>query len=111
MRRCATPGRAIDGVRLLRTGYAADDPRRRIGGNANPSQVARECLAPISECRLADVQASALLADRLDDHVDMRMRLVGVQKARTSRLGGVSRLDFDRELTAHGCSRRNPIYA
>lgn len=55
MRRGPAPGRAIDGVGLPRTGFAADHPGRRIGGDADPSQVARECLAPVTEGRLADV--------------------------------------------------------
>ncbi len=38
------PGRTVDGVGLAWAGYAADDPGRRMGGDADPPQVARSTL-------------------------------------------------------------------
>ena len=56
------------------------DARRRIGFNADATQVAREFLAPPPQGSFADIQTLALFADCLDDHMDMGMRLVGMER-------------------------------
>jgi len=56
------------------------DARRRIGFNADATQVAREFLSPLTQGSLADIQALTLLADCLDDRVDVGMRLVGMER-------------------------------
>src|SRR5580658_9053868 len=43
------------------------------------SQMSRKFSAPLTEGGLADVQPHALLADRFNDHVHVRMRLVRMQ--------------------------------
>jgi hypothetical protein len=56
---------------------SANEGRSRGGSDANATQVAREFLAPLAQGRLAEIQALTLFADRVDDHMDVRMRLVG----------------------------------
>jgi hypothetical protein len=63
---CAASCGAINADGLPRARLSADEARRRIGGDADVTQMACECLAPLTQGGLADIQALALLADRID---------------------------------------------
>ncbi len=80
MRGRAAPSGAVDAIGHLRPRFTANEARRRIGRNADAAQLVREFFAPLAQRGLADIQALALLADRLDDHVDVGMRLVGMKR-------------------------------
>lgn len=58
---------------------AADDARRRVGGNPLLSHHAGEVLAPFPEHRLVDIQALSVVALGLHDEMDMGVSLVGVE--------------------------------
>jgi hypothetical protein len=77
--RCAASCSAINAIKLSRARLSTNEARRRICFHTDATQVVREFLAPLTQVGLADIQALALLADRLDDHMDMRMRLVGME--------------------------------
>ncbi len=84
----AAPSGAVDAVGFPRARFTANEARRRIGGNADAAQLVREFLAPLAQRGLADIQALAVLANRLDDHVDVGMGLVGMERQGVAMLDG-----------------------
>jgi hypothetical protein len=84
--RRAAPGLARP-LAQQRLRYRADSliakfPGRCTGGNAELPQVSRKLNSPFLQMRLADVQPLALLAPGLENDVDVRVGVIGVQRTR-----------------------------
>ncbi len=78
----ATALSAIDRIERARPSLAANDPGRRIGFHSERSQVHGELLTPFPQDVLSDIETDAVLAQGLDDDVDVRMGFVRVQHHR-----------------------------
>src|SRR5262249_23544939 len=71
--------RTIDAIKFGGQTIAA---HRSLGGvclHSPGTQMSCEFLSPFSKSRLADIETHALLAYGLNDHVHVRMRLIGMQ--------------------------------
>ena len=79
MRRPPVQVRSINAIALTRHRHASDYPISCIGRNSLRPKMSRKLVPPLPQCRLADIQSPPLLARRLDDQMNMRVRLVCVQ--------------------------------
>jgi hypothetical protein len=72
-------GCSIDPVALASSALPANRTVCRIGGNALLSGVSGKVISPVPQRCLPDVESQALLVHRLENQLDMRMWLIGVQ--------------------------------
>src|SRR5208282_5979322 len=79
MVRLASFARAIDAIRLTRDRYTPDVPRRRVCGYSQFPKMVCEPLSPFPQGGLFNVQPLPVNVGSLNEHVDMRMRLIRVQ--------------------------------
>jgi hypothetical protein len=69
-------------LRYRADGLIAEFPGHCIGRNPELPQVSRKLNSPFLQMRLADVQPLALLAPGLENDVDVRVGVLGVQRTR-----------------------------
>src|SRR5271169_4053824 len=77
--RLASFARAIDAIRLTGSRFTPDVPRRRVRGYSQFPKVVCEPSSPFPQGGLFNVQPLPLNVGSLDEHVDVRMRLIRVQ--------------------------------
>ena|ERR1700733_12634527 len=84
MSRFSPEARSIDGVGLSRERFTTNEARGGIGRDPVRSQMRSEPGSPLLECRLFDMQSLSVFAHRLQQDMNMRVRLICMQHERVA---------------------------